>query len=374
MKKDILKQLEETLRQKLLTLPDFVAEFIESLENTREIRTRIEYCKDLNLFFDFLKEAKGFEEIDAKKLNSLNTRDFRNYLNHLSDYERTYVTRTGKTVVQRFSNTDGSKSRKLATLHELFQYLFEVGDIDKDVSAKVKIYVKQKVRIKGTLTPKELEHLFQVILDEENIINKREKLYAKKQKYRDYTICSLLAYSGIRIGELVQLDLNDVSISGEAIVVNRKGGDQEKVPLPQKVLDDIDAYLITRKEMDTKEQSLFLSMQMKRINSRTVNNLLHKHGERAGFEIELTPHVFRRTFGTAHYNTYGDISLTGTLLGHKSTDTTKKFYAKVSDERVRKSMEQFTYDKTDELKKFVDEKGITLDDLRKLLEKTKEPK
>lgn len=369
MKKDIYVKLEKKLRDRLLLLPDFAADYIESLENTREIRTRIEYAKDILMFFDFLREDKGVEHITTSFLNTLTERDFRNYLSYLTRYEKTYESVQGKEVIQQFENSDASKSRKLASIHGLFERLFLIQEIDKDVSANVKVHVSQRAKIKSTLTPEELDHLFMVILNEDNIDSEREKVFAKKLKYRDYTICSLLAYSGIRVGEMVQMDIKDVSIAGEAIVVNRKGGDQEKIPLPEKVLKDIEDYLVERNKIETKDPALFLSLQKKRINAKTINNLLDKYGKRAGFEIKLTPHVFRRTFGTAHYNTYGDISLTGTLLGHKSTETTKKFYAKVSDERVRKSMQQFTYDRVDELKKLVDEKGFTLDDLKKLLEK-----
>lgn len=375
MKKDIYAKLEKKLRARLLSLPDFAADFIESLENTREIRTRIEYAKDIQLFLDFIKEDKGVEVVDIPLLNKLTERDFRNYLNYLSSYEKTYISAAGKEVRQVYENSDSSKSRKLASIHELFERLFLLKDLDKDISANIKVHVRQKAKIKSTLTPEELERLFQVILDEENIESQREKAFASKLKYRDYTICSLLAYSGIRVGEIVQMDMQDVSIGGEVIVVTRKGGDQEKIPLPEKVLSDIEDYLVSRAKIETKDPALFLSLQKKRINERTINNLLDKYGKRAGFDIKLTPHVFRRTFGTAHYNTYGDISLTGTLLGHKSTETTKKFYAKVSDERIRKSMQQFTYDRVDELRKLVDNKGFSLEDLKKLLiNEEKEPK
>lgn len=371
MKKDIYSKLESKLRQKLLLLPDFASEFIESLENQRQIRTRIEYAKDIILFFDFVKDYKSVDDITVDILDTLAERDFRNYLSYLTKYEKSYTSVLGKEVSQVYENSDVSKSRKLASIHELFEYLFATKQLSKDVSANVRVVVKRKSKIKSTLKPDELEHLFTVILDEANIDSKRERAFASKVKYRDYTICSLLAYSGIRVGEIVQMDVKDVNISEEAIIVTRKGGDQEVIPLPEKVISDIEDYLKERTKIETKDPALFLSLQKKRINERTINNLLDKYGKRAGFEIKLTPHVFRRTFGTAHYNTYGDISLTGTLLGHKSTETTKKFYAKVSDERIKKSMQRFTYDRVDELKKMVDEQGFTLEDLEKLMQSVK---
>lgn len=379
MKKDIYIPLEEKLRNKLLLLPEYAADFIESLENTREIRTRIEYCKDLLIFFDFLSISKGAESISISLLNSLTPKDIRDFLGYLTEYKRTFTTNTNKIITRTFSNSASSKERKLASIHELFQSLFNDGLIESNVTAKVSIATKKHVKMKDMLNPAELKYLFQVILDEENISSKREKVFAKRLKYRDYAICSLLAYTGIRVGELVQLDLNDVSITNEAIIVTRKGGDEEKIPLPDEIIGDIEAFLTQRKGEDTTETALFLSMQRKRIDSRTVNNLLLKYGKRCRFDLNLTPHVFRRTFGTKHYNTYGDISLTGTLLGHKSTETTKKFYAKISDKRVRKSMKEFSYETEseeklekkdedkDKLKAFLETSGLTYEDIVKMM-------
>ncbi len=60
--------------------------------------------------------------------------------------------------------------------------------------------------------------------------------------------------------------------------------------------------------------------------------------------IKISPHVFRRTFGTLHYNRYRDMYLTAQILGHRSAETTRKFYADPSEERKIQSMKEFTYD------------------------------
>lgn len=373
MKKDIQKKLEKQLRSKLLELPDYAADFITSLENTRELRTRIEYSRDIISFLEFLQHSKGKSDITLKDLDSLLRSDFSNYLSHLSEYEKTFETSAGKVVTQTFQNGDSGKSRKMASLHEFFQFLFNEGSLSKNVSSRVSVYVRRKAKIKDMLTPDELKYLFRVIIDEENIPTERERAFAKRLKYRDYAIVSLLAYSGIRVGELVQLDLDNISIDYGAIVVTRKGGNEERVPLPQEVILDMNDFLMQRKKVETKETALFLSQQNKRINARTVNNMLGKYGERCGFEFKLTPHVFRRTFGTTHYNRYGDISMTGKLLGHKSTETTRKFYAAIADERVNESMKKFSYgiEENDgaesRVKEMMKTTGLSKDELLKAL-------
>lgn len=344
MKKDVEKKLTQELRSKLLLLPDFAADFILSLENTKEIRTRIEYSRDIITFIEFLKLDKGKDDITVEDLEKLKRKDFQNFLDYLTEYQKTFTSPTGKTLTQTYQNGDSGKSRKMASVHELFQFLFIEGDISSNITSKIKVYIKKKAKIKDRLTGKELELLFKTIMDEDNVPTKKASAYAKKQKYRDYAIVSLLAYSGIRVGELVQLDVEDVSVEYEAIVVTRKGGDEERIPLPSEVIVDVMEYLNYRKTIETSDPALFISQQKLRMNTRTVANMLSKYGTRAGFEFKITPHVFRRTFGTAHYNRYGDISLTGKLLGHKSTETTRRFYAEISDKRIEKSMKDFTYD------------------------------
>lgn len=367
MKKDIYIVLQENLRQKLLQLPDFAADFIESLENTKEIRTRIEYSKDITLFLDYLRDLKGVSEITLPLLETLTTRDIRDFLNYLTNYTKTFDSPKGKKITRTYSNTAVSKGRKLASIHELFSYLYQEELLTKDVSSKVDIKINTKAKIKETLTDEELSHLLKVILEELNIDSEREKVFASKTKYRDYAITLLLAYTGLRVGELVQLDVQDLNLKEEALIVTRKGGDEERIPLPTTIMDDLVFYIKERENMKVSEKALFLSSHKKRLGEKSINNFLDKYGKRAELDFKLTPHVLRRTFGTAHYNTYGDISLTGTLLGHNSTETTKKFYAKVSDKRVEKSMKKFDYGHGDELSSLLEEYNLTAEDVLKYI-------
>lgn len=71
--------------------------------------------------------------------------------------------------------------------------------------------------------------------------------------------------------------------------------------------------------------------------------MLEKYRLRAGIDIKLTPHVFRRTFGTEHYNKYKDMYLTAQILGHTSAETTRKYYAEPNEERKIRTMTEFDY-------------------------------
>ncbi|MFE8095279.1 tyrosine-type recombinase/integrase, partial [Bacillus toyonensis] len=124
--------------------------------------------------------------------------------------------------------------------------------------------------------------------------------------------------------------------------------DEQAIPMPGRILDDLTAYLVERKKLtDVKKEdakALFVSLHKKRMNERTVRLMLEKYRVRSGLDIKITPHVFRRTFGTNHYNTYQDMYLTAQVLGHGSAETTRRFYADPSQERVSESMKQFDYE------------------------------
>lgn len=366
MKKDLQIKLEEQLREKLLLLPEFIYDFIEALKySKKELRTRFEYTKDIIMFFEFLIKSQkclkdNIIDVSIEDLEQLVVRDINDYLDYLTQHSTTYYTKTGKEVTQTFTNTDVGKSRKLATLHKLFDYLYKDKKLSKDITRGLDFKARSKAKIKNRLEPNEIDLFFKTILEDVKIENQRELKFHQKVKFRDYAISLIFAYTGIRVSELVQLDLDDISIDKKALVVSRKGGDEQRIPIPNKVIEDLSDYIRERKALTNidknSKNALFISLQKKRIDPRTIRFMLEKYRKRSGIELKITPHVFRRTFGTKHYNDHEDMYLTAQILGHTSAETTRKFYADPSEERVIQSMEVFSY----EMPTKPDEKKITL--------------
>lgn len=350
MKPDIQKKLEEKLRERLLRLPEFVVDYIFQLEyRKKELRTRIEYAKDLELFFDFLIHAGLVDtdertNIEVKDLEELKPRDIGNFLSYLTSYRKSFLTATGKLIETEFTNSEAGKSRKIATLHEFYSYLVENELVSKDITKKIDVKVDRQASIKNRLTPEDIQKFYNTILEDTNIANDREFIYHKKVKFRDYIIVLLLSYTGIRISELVQLDLGDIGVDEKAMVVVRKGGQKEKVDLPNIIIEDINEFLRQRDTLPVDTKAIFVSLHKKRIDPKTVRAMLDKYRVRAGIKMKITPHVFRRTFGTEHYNRYRDMYLTAQIMGHRSAETTRKFYADPAEERKRQSMQEFDYE------------------------------
>lgn len=379
MKPDIQQKIEEQLRTRLMTLPDFAVDYLFQLEfRKKELRTRIEYAKDLSLFFHYLVETNlttktSIMDITVDDLKKLKQKDIAMFLSYLTSYVKHSKTRTGKQISQRFTNSSKGKARKLASLHDFFDYLVDNQDLSIDVTKKIDIKISSQAKLKTRLTATDMKRFYATILDDLNITSSREEVFQQKLKLRNYTIILILSYTGIRISELTQLDISDVSIQLKAMVIERKGGEQERINVPERILEDIEAYLEERKNMEYDTPALFVSLHRKRIDTRTVREMIHKYRKRAGIEINVTPHVFRRTFGTKHYNKYRDMYLTAQIMGHNSAETTRKFYADPDEERVRQSMETFDYDYDDSPPPPPNSNDMNMDELMKVvqsLEKT----
>lgn len=350
IKPELEKKLQEKLRLRLIKLPEFIVDYIFALEyRKKQLRTRYEYAKDIGLFLEFmiyngLTKANDIKDISPSDLDKLKERDIWNFLSYLTSYKKTFITSAGNEVTQEFTNSDAGKARKLATLHDFFRYLVDNEIIKRDITSKVDIRVDHKAVIKNRLTPEDIQAFFSVIIDDINIESERMEIFHQKVKFRDYIMVLLLSYTGIRISELVQLDIDDISISEEVMIVVRKGGNQEKITLPSLIIEDIQAYIEERKKIDVDTKALFISLQNRRIHPKTVNLMLDKYRKRANIDIKVSPHVFRRTFGTQHYNRYRDMYLTAQIMGHRSAETTRKFYADPAEERKAQSMANFDYD------------------------------
>jgi site-specific recombinase XerD len=151
-------------------------------------------------------------------------------------------------------------------------------------------------------------------------------------------ILTLLLGTGIRVSECVGLDLNDIDPKNNGIKVHRKGGSEVMVYFGDEVAEALDAYLDERLEMEPQEgstEAVFLSMQNRRINVRSVENLVKKYSRLVTTVKNITPHKLRSTYGTTLYQETGDIYLVADVLGHKDVNTTKKHYAAQADSRRR---------------------------------------
>ena len=324
----------QKLRTMLKELPPFCTEYFRGIEPRTSTRTRIAYAYDLSVFFDFLKkENPVFSKMDRmdfrlEHLDQLTVTDLEEYM----EYLKYRFNENNKEVI----NKERGIMRKISSLKSFYNYFFRVEKIKTNPAALVrlpKLHDKEIIR----LDIDEVAMLLDEVEQGESLTD-RQKAYHDRTKVRDLALLTLLLGTGIRVSECVGLDIHDVNLKNGGIHIHRKGGKEVTVYFGAEVEDALNDYLAERQRIDPEpgsENALFLSMQRKRMNVRSVENLVKKYAKIVTPLKKITPHKLRSTYGTNLYRETGDIYLVADVLGHSDVNTTKKHYAALEDERRR---------------------------------------
>ncbi|MBR1674972.1 MAG: tyrosine-type recombinase/integrase [Eubacterium sp.] len=331
--KELSKKQIMRLREITSQLPSYVSLFLRSIEETTQPRTRIAYAYDIKFFFDYLHEEnpalknKAVKDISLDDLNHLTALDIEEFLSFITLYVK-----DGR----EYTNDARSKKRKLCALRVLFAYLYKHEMIKENVTTKVnmpKIREKAIIRMDANETADFLDHVEYGIG-----LTKSQQRFHEKLKCRDLAILTLMLSTGIRVSELVGLNLYDVDFNNMRIKVTRKGGNEDFVFFSDEAGDILQEYLKEREQItpvDGHEDAFFLSSQRKRLGVRSVELLVRKYASTATPLKHITPHKLRSTYGTSLYQETGDIYLVADVLGHKDVNTTRKHYADMDENKKR---------------------------------------
>ncbi len=319
------------LREMLLELPKFCMNYFRGIEHTTSSRTRIAYAYDLGVFFNFIKENNpAFRNAEIRDfklslLEEITIEDIEEYMEYLKFYSKDDSEHTNREV--------GIK-RKLSSLKSFYNYFFCNNLINENPPAKVrvpKLHEKEIVR----LDVDEVARLLDEVESGDNLTASQKK-YHKKTKVRDTALLTLLLGTGMRVSECVGIDIDDIDFKNTGIKIRRKGGYETIIYFGDEVEKALKDYLAERVNILAEpgsENALFLSMQNKRLNVRSVENLVKKYAGLVTSLKKITPHKLRSTYGTNLYKETGDIYLVADVLGHKDVNTTRKHYAAIEDER-----------------------------------------
>lgn len=319
------------LREMLMELPKFCMNYFRGIEHTTSSRTRIAYAYDLGIFFNFIKEnnpaLKDTEIRDFKLslLEEITLEDIEEYMEYLKYYSKDDSEHTNREV--------GIK-RKLSSLKSFYNYFFCNNIINENPAAKVrvpKLHEKEIVRLDVDEVARLLDEV-----ESGNSLTEKQKRYHNKTKLRDTALLTLLLGTGMRVSECIGIDIDDIDFKNTGIKIRRKGGYETIVYFGDEVEKALKDYLAERRNISAEpgnEDALFLSIQNKRINVRSVENLVKKYASLVTSLKKITPHKLRSTYGTNLYKETGDIYLVADVLGHKDVNTTRKHYAAIEDER-----------------------------------------
>ncbi|HPJ76074.1 MAG TPA: tyrosine recombinase XerC [Clostridia bacterium] len=299
-------------------LPEYCRDFLSYLETiqNRSVQTVNEYYYDLRMFLRFIKILKfnskePFDEIivvdiNVKILEQLTLSDFYAYM--------TFLSRTRSASAK-------TRARKVASIRSFYKYLY----------SKVKlISTNPSLELE---TPK-LKKTLPRYLNLEQSTNLLDNVSSKHEK-RDFAMLTILLNCGIRISELVGINISDYR--DDTIKIFGKGNKERTIYINDACKNAIDEYLMTRpndKAID--KNALFLSDRHKRISRKTVHVIVKQQLHNAGIDTEqYSAHKLRHTAATLMYK-HGNVDIRALqrILGHESIATTE-IYTHLDDNQLR---------------------------------------
>ena len=277
-----------------------IGEFLDYLTYERNVslNTVGAYRTDLESFVSFLCNdylTLGRDQLDLKTVDHLTVRA---YLAHLN----------------RRKLSRASSARHLSALRSFFKYLMREGVVEANPARTV-------------TTPKREKHLPSVMQPGDVALLLEQPDISTPLGLRDRAWLELLYASGLRIGELVGIDLDDVELRAKLVKVRGKGSKERIVPFGTKAEESIRGYLGARAGLihDIEEPALFVNYRGERITTRSIRRLFDAYLRDASLRAGISPHTMRHSFATHLLNSGADLRGIQELLGHASLSTTQKY-------------------------------------------------
>ena len=208
-----------------------------------------------------------------------------------------------------------SIARKLASIRTFFRYLTREGRVDKN-PARLVATPRLDKKVPARLEQSEVERLLDAP-DASTALGRRDR-----------AMLELLYATGLRVGELVSLDLATLDLDNRLVRVHGKGNKERIVPFGELAADALRVYLQDRRELvraGRGTDALFLNARGGRLTSRSVRRLTDRYLQLAALSASLSPHSLRHAFATHLLERGCDLRSIQELLGHESLSTTQKY-------------------------------------------------
>jgi integrase/recombinase XerC len=284
-------------------MKDIILKFIDELQYEKNYSklTIDGYLKDLDLFLEYLNEN------DIKNYKDIEYQDIRLYINYL--YNLKY---NNKTI-----------SRHISSLRSFFKYLKTNNIIDDNPCILVS-NPKLDKKLPKYLSYEDIERLLNAF-DKNNYIG-----------LRNSTILEMLYSTGIRVSEITNIEINDISLSSKTIKIIGKGNKERIAYFGTKCYNLLNLYLKNSypKLNINNLDYLFLSKTGKKINDREIRTIVDSAAKIAGIDMKISPHVLRHTYATHMLSEGADLRSVQELLGHENLSTTQ-IYTHLTNEKIR---------------------------------------
>lgn len=277
-----------------------IVEYLTELENRNYSKHTIRaYSNNIREFFDYLRKIEI--DLEEKRFHLI----FRRYMSGLRDKKQ----------------SSSTIARKMASLRSFFKF------------ATARKYIKNNPAaiVQAPKIEKKLPHIINV----DTVFELIEKIEKDKNGIKDIAVIETLYATGIRISELVGLNLSSVDFSKQEIKVFGKGSKQRIVPISLRALDSIKKYVEkTSSKRIEGDGPLFLGKDNRRISSDSVRRIVYKRIRNIGFGKGISPHSLRHSFATHILEAGADLRSVQELLGHVDLSTTQ-VYTHLSKSKIK---------------------------------------
>ena len=254
--------------------------------------TVFSYMRDIRQFSDWLNSYAGTDIVDATQLN------IRAYLRYLEE--------SGK--------SNATTSRCIASLKNFYAYLISSGFIEETPVVDVHVDRGEK-KLPQILTSKEIELLL------------AQPVCVDAKGYRDKAMLEVMYATGMRVSELIDLDLDDVNLD-QGVIMCAKAKKSRVIPLYPAALRALRTYIKdVRNAMisDLKENALFVNINGIRMSRQGFWKILKHYQQTAGIQKEITPHTLRHSFAVHLLENGADIDSLQELMGHSDISSTQMY-------------------------------------------------
>ncbi|ARK30548.1 tyrosine recombinase XerS [Halalkalibacter krulwichiae] len=355
------QQQYKKLQMLLKDLPWYVEEYMSHKRRKLSAASLLNYAHDFKIFFNWIctegLHSGDMKDVPLERLESITVQQADGFLSFL-EYQ--------------LNNKKVTVNRKLSALKSLFNYLQNIAEtpdlkpyLHRNVMAKIEFNeLKESMetvanKMEGKILMGDEYEKFRLFISSDyghlNKDNRKIVNFHQLNRERDTAIVSLILGSGLRLSEVVNLNLDDIDHSKFTARVIRKGNKEQYVYFSKQAMDDLNEYLLIRKaryKVDKANKALFVAAAMgpkgtpRRLTARSIEKLIEKYAKAFG-KPSLSVHKLRHSFATRYHSEINDVPKLRRQLGHSSIQTTM-IYTHINNDDLKNAVDKMDMPKGDE--------------------------
>lgn len=279
---------------------------------------------------DFIKYLSVDRELSNNTIESY-SRDLNQFESYLENNKINDIYNINKTIIltylmnlQKIGKSTSTVSRNLASLRSFYQYLLNEGSIKKDPTVNLKS-PKSERKLPNILTTAEIE----ILLVQPDL--------STAKGVRDKAMLELLYAAGIRVSEIISLELSDINLDMGYIVCSKDLVNERIVPIGKISVDILKLYkekYRTEYVKDIDNSFLFLNYYGKKLSRQGFWKILKSYANKANIDKKITPHTIRHSFAVHLLQNGADLKSVQEMLGHSDISTTQ-VYVQIKDNKIK---------------------------------------